>query len=150
MSDTTQEHAAGGAPAPEGAAHGSAGHDDTHGDHHGGDHHGVGHVVSMKILVGIWLALMALTALTVYAAQFKFGPMEVVVAMVIATIKGGMVCLYFMHLRYDKPFHGFVFVSALAFVSLFISIALMDAGEYAPQIEELEQQKPPVFPSEQP
>lgn len=127
MSNEATTHAAG--------AHG-------HGHGHGDDHeHGVGHAVPLRILVAVAGALMLLTALTVYAAQFKFGPLEVVVAMTIATVKAGLVCAYFMHLRYDKPFHAFVFISSLAFVSLFIMFALMDAKQYAPEIELVEQQQ---------
>lgn len=98
----------------------------------------VGHAVPLRILTGVWAALMILTAITVYAAQFSFGPMEVVVAMVIATIKASLVCAYFMHLRYDKPFHTFVFIAALAFVGLFIAFALMDARQYEPAVKALE------------
>jgi len=129
-----QGHAAQGAHA--------AGHASDHGGGHGGDHdHGFAHVVPRRVLIGVWAALMILTAVTVFAAQFRFGPLEVVVAMTIATVKGALVCLYFMHLRYDRPFHAFVFISALAFVALFISFALMDATQYEPEIRALELEK---------
>ena len=101
----------------------------------------VGHAVPMRILVGVWAALMFLTAVTVWAAQFSFGPMEVVVAMFIATVKALLVCAYFMHLRYDKPFHSYVFVAAVAFVGLFITFALMDAKQYEPAIRAHEAEK---------
>lgn len=114
----------------------------TAGHGHGDDHdHGVGHAVPLRILVAVAAALLLLTAITVYAAQFKFGPLEVVVAMTIATVKAALVCAYFMHLRYDKPFHAFVFISSLAFVSLFIMFAMLDAKQYAPEIELVEQQE---------
>ena len=38
-----------------------------------------------------------------------------------------------MHLRWDKPFNAFVFMSAFLFLALFIGITLMDTGQY--QIE---------------
>jgi hypothetical protein len=42
-----------------------------------------------------------------------------------------------MHLRWDRPFNSIVFVSSLLFVSLFISIALLDKSEYENDIEEM-------------
>ena len=104
---------------PNAAAH--------HGDH-GHDDHGMGHAVPLKILAGV-------------AAAFRFGPMEVVVAMAIATVKASLVCAYFMHLRYDKPFHAFIFISALLFVGLFITFAMMDARQYDPDVKSYELQE---------
>ncbi len=39
-------------------------------------------------------------------------------------------CLYFMHLRYDKLFHTVVFISAILLATLFVSFALMDSTQY--------------------
>ena len=44
----------------------------------------------------------------------------------IATIKATLIAVYFMHLRYDKPFNTIVFVSSLLFVGLFLALTLMD------------------------
>ena len=41
-----------------------------------------------------------------------------------------LVALYYMHLRWDKPFNAFVFISAFAFLFLFIGFALMDTAHY--------------------
>jgi len=40
------------------------------------------------------------------------------------------VVLFFMHLRWDKPFNALVFIGCLIFVSLFIGLALLDSGQY--------------------
>lgn len=114
-------------------------------DHaHDHDPNAVGHVVSMKILVGVWLALMVLTYVTVAATYIDLGEFNFPLAMLIATVKAALVCLYFMHLRWDKPFNTIVFVSSLGFVALFIGLVLTDKHEYhedeipgyAPLIEE--------------
>jgi len=120
----------------EGTAAASAG---GHEGHH--DDHGIGHAVPLKVLAGVAAALLVLTVITVVAAQFRFGPMEVVVAMAIATVKASLVCAYFMHLRYDKPFHAFIFIAALVFVGLFITFALMDARQYDPDVKTYELQE---------
>ncbi len=54
-----------------------------------------------KVFFIVWIALMVLTFLTVYAAQFHFGELNVVVAMGIASVKASIVALYFMHLKYE-------------------------------------------------
>ncbi len=88
------------------------------------------HVVPTKVLVGVWAVLIVLTWLTVSATKVDLGPLNIYIALGIAVVKSTFVALYFMHLRYDRPFHGVVFVVALLFVALFISFALLDTKEY--------------------
>lgn len=104
--------------------------------HHGDDaSEHVGHIVPIKILAATGTALLVLTALTVWVASHDYGELNIWVALGIAVVKGALVVLFFMHLRYDRPFNGIVFVTALAFVALFISFALTDTKEYAPDID---------------
>jgi cytochrome c oxidase subunit 4 len=98
---------------------------------HGHEHNDLAHVASVKMLVGVFVALLVLTAVTVWLAKnFHFAGLEVWIAMIIATIKATLVGLYFMHLRYDKPFNTMVFLSSFLFVSIFIGFALMDTHQY--------------------
>ena len=96
------------------------------------------HLVPMKVLIGVWLALIVLTWVTVAASWIDFGHLvgepwlNIVGALGIALVKAALVALYFMHLRYDHPLHGTVLVAALAFVCLLIGIALLDAKTYDP------------------
>ncbi len=124
------------AAAPVAAAHddhGTHGHgDDGHGDDHG---HGLSHVASTKVLLGTFGALMVLTIMTVAATMVDLGSsMNLLVAMIVATIKAGLVCMFFMHLRYDKVMHTVAFLAALLFALLFVSFALMDSSEYQQDI----------------
>jgi len=93
-------------------------------------HEHVGHVVSLKILLAVFAALTVLTLITVEASRFDFGEFNLVVALVIAVIKATLVVLFFMHLFWDRPFNAIVFVGCLIFVGLFISLALLDTGQY--------------------
>ncbi len=95
------------------------------------EHHGVGHVVPVRILVVTGVGLLVLTVITVAAAQFDFGKANVWVALGIAVLKASLVCLFFMHLRWDRPFNGLVLIISFAFVALFIAFALTDTHEYA-------------------
>lgn len=105
-------------------------------DHHDDEHaHGLSHVASAKVLLGTFGALMVLTILTVTATSIDLGTnMNLLLAMVIATIKAGLVCLFFMHLKYDKTLHTIAFLTALLFALLFVSFALMDSSEYQDDI----------------
>ena len=97
-------------------------------------HHSVGHVVPIRVLAKTAFMLLLLTALTVWAASMDFGNVNIWIALSIAALKGSLVVLFFMHLRYDRPFNGVLFMAALGFVALFISFALTDTSEYAPDM----------------
>jgi cytochrome c oxidase subunit IV len=136
MSDTTH-----GATDHKGTTHDGNSHA---GPGSGHDHHGdeIAHVMPVRLLIGVWGALMVLTIITVAVTSVDLGSqMNLVIAMAIATVKAGLVVTYFMHLRWDRPFHTLVFLGSLLFVSLFISMTLFDKSEYEPDIEEMYLQK---------
>ena len=108
------------------------------------DHHGdeIAHVMPVRLLIGVWAALMVLTVVTVTVTSIDLGSrFNLIIAMAIATVKAGLVVTYFMHLRWDRPFHTLIFLGSLLFVSLFISMTLFDKSEYEPDIEEMYLQK---------
>jgi cytochrome c oxidase subunit 4 len=88
------------------------------------------------MLVGVLGALMGLTILTVSVTSFDLGSEgNLVVAMVIATIKAALVVTFFMHLFWDKKFHLILFLTAVLFVVLFLSMSITDRGEYQRNID---------------
>lgn len=93
------------------------------------------HVASPKILIATFLALICLTLITVGVARVGLGEWDFIFAIVIATVKVLLVCMFFMHLYYDKPFHALVFISGVAFALLFIAFAYMDTSQYQKQID---------------
>ena len=95
------------------------------------DHGGAGHIVPFRVLAAVWGALLLLTVVTVSAAGVDLGNLNLGIAMLIATVKATLVVLYFMHLRYDRPILAIVFITALLFVALFVSIVLLDTHAYA-------------------
>jgi cytochrome c oxidase subunit 4 len=99
-----------------------------------GTHGSGGHVMPMPILAGVWIALVILTVVTVAVTWINLGAFSLWVAMAIATVKATLVVLYFMHLRYDRPFNLAIFITALLFASLFVGIALTDTKEYQPDL----------------
>ena len=108
-------------------------HDAT--DHHDDDHdHGLGHVVGYGPLIGTAVALIALTVITVAVHAVDAGELNVPIALTIAGVKATLVCLYFMHLRWDRPFNALVLVGSIAFAVLLMIFTTMDSGQYSPQI----------------
>ncbi len=123
---------------------------DTHAGHHD-DHPQVGHVVPVWILTAVWITLMVLTLLTVVLAQLNFGPFDLLIAMGIATVKATLVCLFFMHLYWDKPINSAFFLASFAFVFLFVSMAIADTGQYKDAVEARQVDVPVVLhPDEAP
>lgn len=99
-----------------------------------GSEKGFVHVVPLRLLLAVWAALMVLTVITVGATWVDLGCLNLALAMAIATIKASLVGLYFMHLRYDKPFNAVILVGSLVFVMLFVIFALFDTQEYQPEL----------------
>jgi cytochrome c oxidase subunit IV len=108
---------------------------------HPAQHAGYSHVMPLPMLFGVFMALIVFTVITVVATRFDLGNWNLVVAMAIATIKAALVVLYFMHLRYDNPFNALIFIAALVFITLFISITLLDTMQYQPNIRNYQETK---------
>jgi cytochrome c oxidase subunit 4 len=109
----------------------------TDGAHDAGhDDHGLAHTTPIPLLVGILAVLLVLTILTVSVTSFDLGAQgNLIVAMVIATVKAGLVVTFFMHLFWDKKFHLILFLTSVLFLILFLSMAVTDRGEYDKDVE---------------
>jgi cytochrome c oxidase subunit 4 len=85
------------------------------------------HIVSIKVYVIIFVALMLGTALTVWAGLQDFpGQLNVIIALTIAVTKGTLVVLYFMHVRYSSRLVWIVFASALFWLAILFALTLSD------------------------
>ncbi|MFV2072246.1 MAG: cytochrome C oxidase subunit IV family protein [Thermoanaerobaculales bacterium] len=92
------------------------------------------HVASVRLLVIVWIALIFGTWLTVSATYVDLGVFNIWIGLAIATAKAVLVALYYMHLRWDKPFNALVFLGAFFFLAIFIGIAMMDTQAYQPNL----------------
>ena len=97
-------------------------------------HDSAHHVSSVRLLVVVWIALMVGTWLTVSATYVDLGALNIWIGLAIATAKAVLVGLYYMHLRWDKPFNTFVFLCSFLFLALFIGIVMMDTQQYQPDL----------------
>ena len=99
---------------------------DAH-DHDDGEVHV--HIGSNLSYVGIFAALICLTFLTVKVSYYDFGKANILIAMLIATMKGSLVAAFFMHLRYDKLFNTLAFLGSFMFLAIFILLTYDDLGD---------------------
>src|SRR5690606_28296053 len=100
---------------------------------------GLAHTASLNLLFGVFGGLIILTILTVAVTAIDLGSQgNFIVAMIIATIKAGMVMAFFMHMLWDSKFNVTVFVSSFLFVLLFLSMSLTDRSEYQDMIDSRE------------
>jgi cytochrome c oxidase subunit 4 len=85
------------------------------------------HISSLKLYIGIWLALLAGTLLTVIAAGIDLGPFNAVVALTIATIKATLVVLFFMHVKYaHEKMTKVVLISAIFWLAILLALRMAD------------------------
>jgi cytochrome c oxidase subunit 4 len=98
-------------------------------DHaHGHDAHGYGphHVTSTKTFVNVLLALLFLTIITVAASRVDFGAANLLIAMLIASVKASLVIAIFMHVKWDTAINKLVFLGSFLFLSLLLIFTLSD------------------------
>jgi cytochrome c oxidase subunit IV len=84
------------------------------------------HIISYGKLTLVWLALMVLTALTVWVAHHNVGIGHVWGSLVIAVAKGGLVIAFFMHMKYEGRLLRWLLFVALAVLTIFIGFTFFD------------------------
>ncbi|MEY4829211.1 MAG: hypothetical protein RLZZ562_1007 [Planctomycetota bacterium] len=99
-------------------------HDHAHG--HDAHSYGPHHVTSTKTFVNVLLALLFLTIITVAASRVDFGSANLLIAMLIASVKASLVIAIFMHVKWDTAINKLVFLSSFLFLSLLLIFTLSD------------------------
>ena len=100
-------------------------------DGHSHGHEGeFSHPMPIWMLLTVFVTLLVLTVATVYQSSFDLGNVEVWLSLAIATVKAGLVIVFFMHLLWDKPLNIIIILSSRIFVSLFLGFTMMDAQGY--------------------
>lgn len=84
------------------------------------------HIVSNRILTGVWLALIALTGLTIWVSRLDLGAYRVWGALAIASLKGGLVIAFFMHMKYEGRLLRWLLFVALLTLAIFIGFTFFD------------------------
>ncbi|OGC95750.1 MAG: hypothetical protein A2W25_08960 [candidate division Zixibacteria bacterium RBG_16_53_22] len=84
------------------------------------------HITPLRIYLSVGLALFILTALTVTISKIHLGPWNAIVALGIASFKGLLVALFFMHLLYDKKIYMIIVSVALVMLAILIALTMAD------------------------
>ena len=84
------------------------------------------HIVTKKQYALVFVALLILTLTTSWASYFDLGKLNVVVALVIATIKASLVVLFFMHVYWLSKLNKIVVVAGVAWLVLLLWLTLTD------------------------
>ena len=84
------------------------------------------HVSPLSTYIGIFSALMVLTAITVGVAFINLGSLNPIVALGVAAIKATLVILFFMHVKYSSRLTKLTVVLSLVFVAILFAETLMD------------------------
>ncbi len=84
------------------------------------------HVVPIKTYAVICASLLVLTFLTYRIALVNLGPLNVVVAIVIACVKATLVVLFFMHAAYAPRRTRLVIMAGIFWMLLLLGLTLAD------------------------
>jgi cytochrome c oxidase subunit 4 len=84
------------------------------------------HVISYRKLAGVWLALLALTALTVWVAHLNLAVGHVWGSLAIACLKSGLVIAFFMHMKYEGRLLRWLLFMTLVILAIFIGLTFFD------------------------
>ena len=84
------------------------------------------HIVSAKIYLVIFAALLVMTGVTYEVSLLDLGRLNVIVALTIAVIKAVLMVLYFMHVRYSSRLTWVVVVSGFFWLAILIALTMSD------------------------
>ena len=84
------------------------------------------HVHPASIYYKVFGALVLFTLITVGLSRIHLGEWNFFIAVVIATVKAGLVAAFFMHLKDDSRFNVMLFVGSLLFIGVFFVYTMND------------------------
>jgi len=83
---------------------------------------------SSRTYLLVWLALLALTGLTVAASNLPFGRLAVAVSLGVASIKAWLVLHFFMHLGQEDVRFKLMVLAAIVTLTIIIGMTFTDIG----------------------
>ncbi len=91
------------------------------------DKKSVHHVTPFPVYIKVWGSLIALTVVTVGTSYIDFGGnYNIIIAMIIATVKALLVTMFFMGLKYDSMENNVTFYITILFLSFFPFLTIAD------------------------
>lgn len=84
------------------------------------------HIFSTAVFISVWAALIALTVVTVTVAGMHLGRFSTVTALVIASVKAGLVLWYFMHLKYEHKLFKVMLLVPIITLTVIMVLTFLD------------------------
>ena len=84
------------------------------------------HITPFRTLALVLGCLLVLTGVTVAASYVDLGRLNVWIALLIASLKGSLVLLFFMHMRFESRVLKVSFLSTIGFLAIMISFTFWD------------------------
>jgi cytochrome c oxidase subunit 4 len=84
-------------------------------------------ILPSKLYITIWITLLCLTVITAAVSFVDLGPLNTIVALVIATFKAVLVVLFFMHVKYtSEKLTKMVVAAAVFWLLLLLGLSMAD------------------------
>jgi cytochrome c oxidase subunit 4 len=84
------------------------------------------HIVPARAFLIVWACLLALTALTITVAGLHLGNFSTLAAIVIASVKAGLVLWFFMHLKYETRLFKMLLLVPIVTLAVIIGMTFID------------------------
>jgi len=82
--------------------------------------------VPYRTFILIWAALLVLTVITVAISRVHLGPLNIWVALGVASIKSSLVIFFFMHLKQESKLFKICLLIMLVLLAIFIGMTFLD------------------------
>lgn len=84
------------------------------------------HIVGYGVFTAVWAVLIVLTVVTVMVARMHLGKAGIVAALLIASLKAGLVLWYFMHLKYEHKLFKVLLLVPVVTLSVILGLTFVD------------------------
>jgi len=82
--------------------------------------------VPYRTFILVWVALLALTIITVAVSRVHLGPLNIWAALGIASVKSSLVIFIFMHLKQESKLFKIGLLVLLVILAIFIGFTFFD------------------------
>ncbi len=83
-------------------------------------------VIGYGTFVAVWVALLILLAVTIAVARIHLSRFSVLINLLIASVKAGLVVTFFMHLKYEGRLLKGLLLLAIATLTAIIALTFSD------------------------
>lgn len=82
--------------------------------------------VPYRVFIIIWVALLALTGVTIAVSRVDLGALNIWVALGVASVKSSLVIFFFMHLKQESILFKVGLLTMLSILAIFIGMTFLD------------------------